>query len=117
LQVYVDDSIDIHHIFPQHWCRQNSVDLQRADSIVNKTALSARTNRLIGGRAPSKYLKTLQREFDIDEERMDEMLATHRIQPAALRANDFDAFFDARRAVLLVLIEDAMGKTTASGVA
>lgn len=41
---YFDERVDIHHIFPQHWCRQNSVPPTLCDSIVNKTPLTARTN-------------------------------------------------------------------------
>lgn len=38
------------------------------------------------------------------------MLREHLVDPDALRKADFDAFFDARRAALLGLIEQAMGK-------
>ena len=50
-QIYFDDKIDIHHIFPQEWCRKNSIEAKRCDCIVNKTPLSAKTNRMIGGNA------------------------------------------------------------------
>src|SRR5579859_4077817 len=46
--MYFDDKIDIHHIFPQDWCRKNNINAKQCDSIVNKTALSAKTNRKIG---------------------------------------------------------------------
>ena len=36
-QIYFDDKIDIHHIFPQEWCRKNSIEAKRCDCIVNKT--------------------------------------------------------------------------------
>ena len=42
-QSYFDDKIDIHHIFPQRWCRSNDVKTKRCDCIVNKTPLSAKT--------------------------------------------------------------------------
>jgi len=38
------------------------------------------------------------------------ILRTHLIEPGALRSADFMGFFDARRAALLEMIEDAMGK-------
>ncbi|MBC3641012.1 hypothetical protein H8J56_28050, partial [Klebsiella sp. Kps] len=50
---YVDLAVDIHHVFPQKWCNDNGIDDERRESIVNKTTISARTNRAIGGVAPS----------------------------------------------------------------
>ena len=53
IQSYFDESIDIHHIFPQKWCGEHGIEPARCDSIVNKTPLTARTNRSIGGRVPA----------------------------------------------------------------
>jgi hypothetical protein len=41
---------------------------------------------------------------------MDAVLRTHCIDPALLRANDFEGFFRERRATLLSMVERAMGK-------
>lgn len=113
--VFEDEAIDIHHIFPQKWCKDRDIPSSRFDCIVNKTAISARTNRIIGGNAPSKYLQTLQKSQhgDMSAERMDEVLKTHAIEPALLRADDFDGFFEARRVALLQRIASAMGKPVA----
>ena len=104
-------SIDIHHIFPRAWCRDKKISPQAFESIINKTAISAVTNRMIGGRAPSVYLRTLQRSADIDPAQMDEILLSHRILPEALRADDFDRLLSVRAESLLKAIESAMGKT------
>lgn len=93
LQMYFDERIDIHHIFPRAWCEKNGIDRRKYDSIVNKTAIAAKTNRLIGGYPPSAYLEKLQRNNNISEARMDKILQTHVIDPVELRKNDFDAFF------------------------
>lgn len=82
----------------------------RRDSIVNKTPLDARTNRMIGGDAPSKYLPQIQRRYDIEDARMDSILGTHVIAPAVLRMDDFEDFFQAREAAMLERIERAIGK-------
>lgn len=113
LQMYFDDNIDIHHIFPQKWCRENKLDPKRYDSVINKTALSARTNRTIGGKAPSNYLTRLQKSYDISAERMDEILRSHVINPSLLRNDDFESFFAEREVALLDRIERAMGKPLA----
>ncbi len=113
---FFDDEIDIHHIFPQAWCRAKQVDSLYADSVINKTAISARTNRRIGGQAPSAYLRVIEREADVNDEILDSILLSHRIRPAALRADDFWAMFSARAEALLDLIEGAMEKPLARDV-
>ena len=112
IQIYFDESIDIHHVFPQQWCRENNIEAERGDSIVNKTPLTARTNRSIGGQAPSEYLERI--EDKVPRDGLNEYLRTHLIDPARLRANDFDGFFDARQSALLGVIEEAMGKRVAA---
>lgn len=110
-----DLALDIHHIFPQHWCetRQPPIPRVRYNSIVNKTPISARTNRMIGGEAPSKYLTRIQQyqQVNLDENAMNVLLASHRIPVNAIRADDFDMFYAERKAALLLLIESAMGKS------
>jgi hypothetical protein len=110
LQTYFDDKIDIHHIFPQKYCLESGIDPKRCDCVINKTALSAKTNRIIGGNAPDAYLARLQKQSGIDSERMQDILASHGIDSAALLNNDFTAFFEKREALLLQLVEKAMGK-------
>ena len=48
---------------------------------------------------------------------MDEILESHVIQPAALRNDDLQSFFEARRLELLARIEKAMSKPVASDLA
>ena len=110
-QIFFDDNIDIHHIFPQVWCNRQGIDRNIFNSIVNKTAISARTNRSIGGRAPSVYLNTLQNNADMSAEDMDSILASHRILAKPLRTNDFNQFFAHRAEQLIQSIESAMGKS------
>lgn len=105
-----EENIDIHHIFPRAWCDKNGFKKEAYDSIVNKTPLSARTNRIIGAQAPSAYLSRLEKESGISQERMDELLASHAITPETLRSDDFDSFIRTRTEALLRLIEQATGK-------
>lgn len=110
VQMYFDESIDIHHIFPRAYCSAHGITPARFDCVVNKTPLSGRTNRIVGGNAPSVYLAALERRFSITPHRLDEILESHVIAPEALRTDDFDAFFRARQNALLDRIERAMGK-------
>ena len=110
VQSYFDARIDIHHVFPQQWCRERGIEPARCDSIVNKTPLAAGTNRSIGGRAPSEYLTRIR----VPGGDLDGYIRTHLVEPAHLRADDFGAFFAARQSALLGAIREAMGKPIAS---
>jgi hypothetical protein len=109
-QQYFEERIDIHHIFPRAWCVKQDIPRELYDSIINKTPISARTNQMIGGRAPSNYLETMEKKAEIDNERMDEILESHVIEAGLLRSDDFHGFFEKRAQALLDRIEAATGK-------
>ncbi|MHB8886994.1 MAG: GmrSD restriction endonuclease domain-containing protein [Methylovirgula sp.] len=105
-------ALDIHHIFPKQWCEQRPVPAADYDSIINKTPISYKANRMIGGHAPSHYLHTLQihKQVGLDDAGMDALLSSHRIDPVKLRVDDFDGFFEERGRALCAIIATAMGK-------
>lgn len=107
---YNDLAVDIHHIFPQKWCRTHDIEDELRESIVNKTAIGARTNRTIGGDAPSDYVRVIERNADISPEHLDSLLAGHLVAPELLRRDAFEAFFEARKDRLCEVIAEAMGK-------
>ena len=109
-KIFFDDRIDIHHIFPRAWCESKGITPHDYNSIINKTAISARTNQQIGGQAPSEYLPRVEEEAEIDEGEMDKRLAAHLISADALRADDFLGFFEARKEALFRVIQKAMGE-------
>lgn len=117
--VFFGENVDIHHIFPQDWCKKKGIKPAVFDSIINKTPLSFRTNRIIGGVAPSAYIGKLQKGDvatpPIEQPRLDGYLNSHLIDPALLRCDDFDKFMLERQKQLLKLIEQAMGKNAYSG--
>jgi hypothetical protein len=107
--IYFEEQIDSHHIFPIAWCRKQGIEPQKYNCLVNRTPLSAKTNKKIGSKAPSAYL----REFELSGTsavRLDEMLRSHAIEPSMLRKDDFEGFFQARTSALLELIGKAIGK-------
>jgi hypothetical protein len=113
--VFFGESVDIHHIFPQAWCKSQGIKPEVYDSIINKTPLSFRTNRIIGGEAPSDYLAKLERGDEnnppIARVRLDTYLQSHEIDPVLLRSNNFTGFMADRQRRLLQLIERETGKT------
>jgi len=111
-------ALDIHHIFPRDWCEKQGITRDRYDSILNKTPISYKANRKIGGDAPSIYIDRIQREKNVQlgADEMDELLHSHALSPELLRADDFDQFIQHRRLELSKLVERAMGKAvTPSG--
>jgi hypothetical protein len=105
-----DDSIEFHaledhHVFPQAYLkRQKGPDgkatpSNRINSIVNRTLISAQTNRRISRSSPSHYLERL-----VPSERIEDIMASHFIDAdslTAMQTDDFDAFLDARELNLL----------------
>ena len=105
-------ALDIHHIFPRNWCEHEGIGRDRYDSILNKTPISYKANRKVGGDAPSRYLPRIQQEKQVAlaDAEMDELLASHALAPELLRADAFDEFLEDRRRRLSRLVERAMGK-------
>jgi hypothetical protein len=105
------DPIDVHHIFPEAWCKEHGKMPEDYNSIINKTPLSAATNRgVLRGEAPSKYLARIEQEHGIAKHALDELLRQHLIDPALLRADDFEKFFVDRKARLASLAGKIMGR-------
>lgn len=118
---FFHETVDIHHIFPRDWCVKQGIEAAVFDSIINKTPLSAKTNRILGGVAPNAYLARLESGSNdapaIVSANLDSYLASHLIEPATLRANDFNGFMAARQESLLRLIESATGREAYRGEA
>lgn len=108
---FLDENTDIHHIFPRAYCENNNYKKEKWNSIVNKTPLFARTNRILGGKAPSEYLGRIAKENQVTIADLDRYIESHKINIGYLRSDDFDKFFISRAKELLDLISGAMGKT------
>jgi hypothetical protein len=104
--------LDIHHIFPKAWCESQKIGPKRYNSILNKTPISYKANRMIGGKAPSEYLLQLQnhKTVQLDDAGMNSLLASHYIPGAFLRVNDYEGFIEARRGLLVEQIGHVLGK-------
>lgn len=110
IMTFVSDKIDIHHVFPQAWCKKQGISPEVFNSIVNKTPLSEISNGSVGGDAPSVYLRRIEQNEGVSSDMLDDILRSHLIEPEHLRKDDFEAFFGARMQALSGLITDAMGK-------
>ena len=111
--VFFDEYVDIHHIFPQDWCKKQKIEPKVFDTVINKSPLSYKTNRILGGVAPSVYLERLEaggkETPPIARDALDQYLASHAMDPDLLRADDFAGFMADREARLLAMISKATG--------
>ena len=121
---FFDEDVDIHHIFPQDWCGKQTPKIPPSiyDSVINKTPLGYRTNRIIGGVAPSIYLRKLEAgklgpggqivEPPIAKGTLSTYLQTHCIPVPELYADDFIGFMNARQKLLLDLVVNVTKNAT-----
>ncbi len=109
------DDLDDHHIVPRAWGRKRNLEV--VDSILNRTPLSANTNRnVIGNRLPNRYLPELISNSGEDTVR--EILESHLISPAAFdlllrdpfTTEDFEEFLGERQRTIQDAIEDLLVK-------
>jgi hypothetical protein len=117
--VFFDEGVDIHHIFPKAWCDSQKLSAALYDSVVNKTPLGYRTNRIIGGVAPSSYLEKLEKgktgsngkiiEPPIDKAALADYLRSHCIPVPELYADDFAGFMKARQKLLIEMVSRITG--------
>ncbi len=108
---FLDENTDIHHIFPRAYCEGKGYKREKWNSIVNKTPLFARTNRILGGNAPSKYLNKIKNDNKVVIADLDKYITSHKIDTLNIRDDNFNEFFVNRAKALLDLIGTAMGKT------
>lgn len=108
---YFDQAVDIHHIFPRAYAEQQKYERKFWNSIINKAPLTSRTNRIIGGNAPNKYMDNIVKNHLINTNALKQHLEAHLIDPALLEQNDFYGFIVDRAKKLLNLIQGAIGKS------
>lgn len=106
---YLEEDTDIHHIFPEAHCQSMGYPKQKWNSVVNKTPIYASSNRSIGGRAPSEYVKTMKNK-GLSDEMVATAISSHKVDYKLLVTDQFDAYFTDRAIKLLDRIELATGK-------
>ena len=109
----MDESPDIHHIFPEAYCKKMNLNKDKWNSIINKTPLLPASNRQIGGEAPSQYSKKIMKNAEINEDQLKERVESHLIDYDSFISDNFDKYFVARAKSLLNVIESAMDKKVA----
>lgn len=109
----MDESPDIHHIFPEAYCIKQGYPKSKWNSIINKTPLLPESNRQIGGEAPSKYSRKIMKAAQIDETQLRLRVESHLVNYDAFIQDDFDEYFIDRAKAIMKVIEVAMDKKIA----
>ena len=110
------DELDDHHIVPKSWGRDN-LKRKEVDTILNRTPLTAETNRyIINNRLPNEYLPELIEKNG--EKVIRSILDSHFISRKALEIlirdpfspDDFEEFITERERTIQTAIEDFLVK-------
>lgn len=109
---YLDEKTDIHHIYPEIQCQNAGYPENKWNSVINKTPIYASTNRSIGGRLPSDYIKTMANK-GLSDQQIDAALESHMVNPTLLRSDKFFPYITDRATRILDCIQKAMGKMVA----
>lgn len=110
------EELDDHHIVPASWGKEN-LDGKAINSILNRTPLSAKTNRhIISDKLPNEYLPQLMK--DSGENTVRGILETHFISSSALdillrdpfTPDDYEDFITERQKTIFNAIEELLVK-------
>lgn len=104
--------LEDHHIFPRSWLRKNHTETNLDGSltalhntIVNRTLISAETNRAISSKSPGDYLHD---DSIIAQDKVREILQRHFIDDGSLQAleqNEYEQFLLQRQSAILTRIK------------
>ncbi|MBV7301100.1 DUF262 domain-containing protein [Corynebacterium sp. TAE3-ERU2] len=98
-----------HYIFPPRWCAEQGVDPVLYNSVLNRAPMGRRTQVVISGTPPSRYLPRVQSKSIMEDAEFDAVLATSMLRPEYLHAAKAEEFFSDRRRQVVQAIEEAMG--------
>ncbi len=111
------DDLDDHHIIPSSWEETKNLEDISIDTILNRTPLTAETNRnVIGGHLPNEYLPEMIKQSG--EAMVREVFESHLISPKAFEIllrnpftpDDFNAFITEREHTIKQAIESLLIK-------
>ena len=108
---YSLEKINDHHIFPTGCKIEKDPDL--ANSILNRTLLHEKTNQRIKNSSPKEYCKEIKKEIG-DDKKIEEIMETHLISPAAFKCmqeNDFKGFIRERKKTIISELKKVIGLT------
>jgi hypothetical protein len=89
------NKVESHHIFPKAYLNEIGSNIS-SELILNRALIDAQTNKIIGRKAPSTYISTMEEEYG--SENLMQVLRSHLIPNDLLRTNDYEGFLASRLA-------------------
>ncbi len=80
-----------------------------AHSVMNYTPMGKRTEVVLDGFAPNRYLPRVQSKSIMEDEEFDAVLASHDLDVANLRESKIQEFLADRRHRFVDLVEETLG--------
>lgn len=97
-------------VFPAEFCSRIGARQDASASVLNRTPMGRRTEMVIEGNEPKRYLPRLQSKSLLDDAEFDAVIEGHEINPEHLLGSKWEAFLQDRRHRFTGLIEYAMDK-------
>lgn len=97
-------------VFPRPFLDSIGADPLLAESVLNRTPMGRRTEVVIEGNEPKRYLRRLQSKSLLDDDEFDEMIGGHEMDPEKLLSSDWEGFVADRCERFLGMIEYAMDR-------
>ena len=80
-----------------------------ANSVLNHTPMSRRTEVILSDASPARYLGRVQNKSLMEDAEFDALIASHVLDPELLHQARATEFLTDRRQRLLAMVEEAMG--------
>jgi hypothetical protein len=93
----LDENIEDHHIFPDNYLEPNVQDWTKRNCVLNRALVDELTNKTIGNKAPSIYLKEIESNIGLGS--LQEVLRSQFLpdeSDSSLFLDDYDGFLDKR---------------------
>lgn len=103
-------------IFPLGWCQRHGVSPVLANSVLNRTPMGKRTEVVLDGHSPERYLPRVQSKSIMEDAEFDSVLASHDLDPELLTSKTAYQFFADRRERFVGLVEYALDKAVVRDV-
>lgn len=104
---------EYHHIFPDAHLRRTSVSDEKTYLSLNCALVSWKTNRTISDKDPERYLAERRDGSRLGEDEIRRRLASHLVPYDEMVAGDYDAFLQARSALVHAAMLEVCGAAKA----
>lgn len=97
-------------VFPLNWCKRHGISDVLANSVLNRTPMGKRTEVVLDGYAPERYLPRVQSKSIMEDAEFDAVLSSHELNIDLFRSTKAEQFFVDRRERFVGIVEYALDK-------